>query len=98
MELFEIAEAIGIEKKYPEEMDAIYASMPKDDKPACDLALIEQLQNDHNIGLGQNYSLPWSQCCDSRLYHCYRFFRTSSMILLRYTSEIFLSEIPSLAE
>ena len=49
MELFEIAEAIGIEKKYPEEMDAIYASMPKDGKPACDLALIDQLQNEHNI-------------------------------------------------
>ena len=49
MELSKIAEAIGIDKKYPEEMDAIYASMPRDGKPACDLALIEQLQNDHNI-------------------------------------------------
>lgn len=48
MEFSQIAESIGIEK-YPVEMDAIYAAMPKDDKPACDLALIEQLQNEHNI-------------------------------------------------
>lgn len=48
MKLSQIAESIGIEK-YPVEMDAIYAAMPKDDKPACDLALIEQLQNEHNI-------------------------------------------------
>lgn len=49
MEFSKIAEAIGIEKKYPEEMDAIYAAMSSDCEPACDLKLIEQLQNDHNI-------------------------------------------------
>lgn len=55
MELSKIAESIGIEK-YPAELDAIYASMPKNDEPACDLALIEQLQNEYNV-FGEFYDL-----------------------------------------
>lgn len=55
MELSQIAESIGI-AKYPAELDAVYATMPNDDKPACDLALIEQLEKEYNI-FDEHYDL-----------------------------------------
>ena len=43
MEFREIAEKLGFET-YPEALDEVYANLPKDDKPACDLAVIDQLE------------------------------------------------------
>lgn len=48
MELRKIADAVGI-GKYPSILDDVFFSMPKNDLPACDLDLIDQLQREHNI-------------------------------------------------
>lgn len=47
MTLREIADVCGIET-YPEELEAVYASLAQDDKPACDLELIDRLQEEYN--------------------------------------------------
>lgn len=47
------------------------------------------LHNDHSMSLGQNSSLLLGQRWDLRLYCCYLdCYRTSGLILPRYTSEI----------
>ena len=43
MELREIASAIGI-AKYPAALDEMYQTIAQTGEPACDLALIKQLQ------------------------------------------------------
>lgn len=48
MELRKIADAAGI-GKYPVIFDEIYFAMPKNDLPACDLALIDALQEKYNL-------------------------------------------------
>lgn len=48
MVLRDIADAAGI-GKYPESLDDVYKSLPEDGKPACDLALIDQLQANYHI-------------------------------------------------
>ena len=50
-----IAKAIGIET-YPEAMDAVFAQLPRDGAPACDLELIDQLQEAYDM-FGQYYDL-----------------------------------------
>lgn len=55
MEFREIAEKLGFEK-YPEALDEIYASMADDNTPACDLALIEKLEQDMEM-FGRYYQL-----------------------------------------
>lgn len=45
MELRQIADAIGI-LKYPVALDEMYAKTAKTEEPACDLALIDKLQED----------------------------------------------------
>lgn len=47
MTLREVADACGI-VAYPKELEAVYASLPQDGKPACDLELIDQLQKDYD--------------------------------------------------
>ena len=53
MELRKIADAIGI-AKYPAALDEIYATHAQTQEPACDLALIEQLQQERNF-FGEYY-------------------------------------------
>lgn len=48
MKLREIANAVGI-GKYPEILEDIYASLPVADAPACDIALIDRLQQEYKI-------------------------------------------------
>ncbi len=48
MELRNIANAIGVET-YPEELEAVFAALPCSDAPACDLALIDKLQEEWNF-------------------------------------------------
>lgn len=55
MEFREIAEKLGFEK-YPEALDEIYASMSEDNTPACDLALIDKLEQDMEM-FGRYYQL-----------------------------------------
>lgn len=55
MELREIAEKIGI-AKYPEAMDAVYASMEPNDAPACDLEMLEKLEQEFCL-YGKYYNL-----------------------------------------
>ncbi len=47
MELRQIADAIGI-GQYSPDLDAVYASLPKTDSPACDLGIIDKLQSDYD--------------------------------------------------
>lgn len=56
MELRKIANAIGITGEYPPELDTIYAAMPADNTPACDLTAIDRLQEDYNT-FGEFYEL-----------------------------------------
>lgn len=53
MELRQIAEAIGI-AKYPAALDEMYVSSTQTDEPACDLALIDRLQEELNF-FGEYY-------------------------------------------
>lgn len=53
MELREIADAIGI-AKYPAALDEMYLSAVQTDEPACDLALIDRLQQELNF-FGEYY-------------------------------------------
>lgn len=53
MELRKIADEIGI-GDYPQELDAVYATMPQDDTPACDIAFLDTLQSDYNA-FGEYY-------------------------------------------
>lgn len=53
MELREIADAIGI-AKYPAALDEIYATTAQTNEPACDLALIDRLQEQLNF-FGEYY-------------------------------------------
>lgn len=53
MELREIADAIGI-GKYPAALDEIYATTAQTNEPACDLALIDRLQEQLNF-FGEYY-------------------------------------------
>lgn len=43
----EIADVCGI-VAYPRELEEVYASLPQDGKPACDLELIDRLQQEYN--------------------------------------------------
>lgn len=45
MKFCEIAQSLGFEK-YPEALDEVYANMPKDDAPACDLQVIDSLEQE----------------------------------------------------
>lgn len=45
MKFCEIAKKLGFEK-YPEALDAVYANMPEDGKPACDLKIIDTLEKE----------------------------------------------------
>jgi len=56
MELRKIADAIGIVDAYNPDMDAVYASLPNDGTPACNLEAIDRLQNDYNT-FGEFYEL-----------------------------------------
>ena len=56
MELREIANAINITAEYPPELDAVYAALPTDGAPACDLEAIDWLQADYNT-FGEFYEL-----------------------------------------
>ena len=53
MELRQIADAIGI-GKYPAALDEMYANTVQTNEPACDLELIDQLQQDLNF-FGEYY-------------------------------------------
>ena len=55
MMLREIADAIGI-GKYPAALDETYAATPRTDAPACDIALIDRLQQELNF-FGDYYPL-----------------------------------------
>lgn len=55
MELREITAKVGIEK-YPEAMDAFYESFTMPEGPACDLALVDQLQEEFEL-FGDFYEL-----------------------------------------
>ncbi len=55
MEFYEIAEKLGFES-YPQALDEVFAAMPKDDSPACDLQLIDRLQADMDL-FGSYYQL-----------------------------------------
>lgn len=48
MEFREIAEKLGFEK-YPEALDEIYATLANDNTPACDVQLIDKLQQDMDM-------------------------------------------------
>lgn len=48
MEFRRIAHRVGIED-YPPVLDDIYFSMPKNKEPACDLSLIDHLQEEYNV-------------------------------------------------
>ena len=48
MELCEIAQAIGI-AKYPAALNEVFAKTQQTQEPACDLALIERLQQELNF-------------------------------------------------
>lgn len=48
MELFEIAEAVGI-AKCPDFLIDVYKNLPEDTSPACDLELIDRLQEEFNL-------------------------------------------------
>lgn len=48
MELREIAHSIGITGNYDPVMDEIYAKLPRNGAPACDLAVIDRLQADYD--------------------------------------------------
>ena len=53
MDMKWIATQLGIQE-YPEELDVLYATLPEN--PACDLALIKQLQTEYDI-FGEFYDL-----------------------------------------
>lgn len=55
MEFCEIAAKLGFET-YPEELDRVYAQMPRDDTPACDLSVIDQLEQDWGF-FGKYYEI-----------------------------------------
>ena len=51
----EIADACGI-GAYPDVLEEVYASLPQDGKPACDLELIDRLQKDYDA-FGEFYDM-----------------------------------------
>lgn len=55
MEFRKIAGRLGVEQ-YPADMDAIYEKLSHDDTPACDLVLIDHLQEEYDI-FGEFYDL-----------------------------------------
>ncbi len=49
MELMELATSLGVTAKLPEQMLAFAENYRDDGKPACDLAVVEALQQEHNL-------------------------------------------------
>lgn len=56
MELRQIANDIGITAEYPQDLNTIYANLPRTNTPACDLSVIDRLQADYNT-FGEFYEL-----------------------------------------
>lgn len=56
MKLRTIADAIGITDEFVPELEEIYATLPQDDTPACNLAAIDKLQADYDT-FGEFYEL-----------------------------------------
>lgn len=55
MEFTQVVQRVGI-KEYPEEMAKIYAQLPADNTPVCDLELIDKLQREYKV-FGKYYDL-----------------------------------------
>lgn len=55
MTLREIADKLGIEK-YPAVLEEVYASLPEEDGPVCDVALIDSLQQEYEL-FGKYYEI-----------------------------------------